>query len=151
MTRQVMALFAVLGLLGVATPSSAADMPAWLVDASRRSSPALEADADAVVLHDEEHVTVQADGRLLTRRKYAVRVLTKDGAPAAAMREVYERGAAEIRSLRGWVQVDGRVKELGKAETADLALVDNDVYNEARICVLALDQPVTPGLVFGGE
>src|SRR6186997_3345428 len=106
MTRQVMALFAVLGLLGVATPSSAADMPAWLVEASRRSSPALEADADAVVLHDEEHVTVQADGRLLTRRKYAVRVLNKDGAPAAAMREVYERGAAEIRSLRGWVQVD---------------------------------------------
>lgn len=151
MPRQVMALLAVLGLLGVAAPSSAADMPAWLVDASKRSSPALEAGADAVVLHDEEHVTVQADGRLLTRRRYAVRVLNKAGASAAAMREVYETGAASIRSLRGWVQVDGRVRELGKAETADLALVDNDVYNEARIRVLALDQPVTPGLLFGGE
>ena len=104
-----------------------------------------------MVLHDEEHVTVQPDGRLVTRRRYAVRVLNKDGAPAAALREVYETGNAEIRTLRAWVQVDGRVKELGKAETADLALVDNDVYNEARIRVLALDQPVTSGLLFGGE
>ena len=88
MTRHVMAVLAVLGFLGVATPSSGADMPAWLVEASRRSLPALEAGADAVVLHDEEHVTVQPDGRLVTRRRYAVRVLNKDGAPAAALREV---------------------------------------------------------------
>ena len=149
--RAAVAGLTVVGVLGMAVPTHAADLPGWLAEASKQSSPALEAGADAVVLHDEESVTVQSDGRILTKRRYAVRVLNKDGAAAAAMREVYETSGSEIRTLRGWLFVDGRVLELGKPETADLALVDNDVYNEARIRVLAAKQAPTAGMVFGGE
>ena len=108
-------------------PASAADAPRWLVDASRRPGAAIDRDADAVVLHDEEHVTVQSDGRVIRKRTYAVRVLTKGGARAATMREVYRTGSGEIRNLKAWLLGDGTVSELGKNQTVDAALADNDV------------------------
>jgi hypothetical protein len=147
----VIACLTVVSVLGLVRPSQGADLPGWLAEAAKRSSPTLDADADAVVLLDEAHVTVQTDGRILTRRRYAVRVLNKDGAEAAALREVYEKTGSEIRVLRGWQFVDGRVEELGKRDAADLALVDNDVYNEARIRVLRAKPPTAAGMVFGAE
>ena len=132
-------------------PALAADAPRWLVDASRRQGTALDRGAEAVVLHDEEHVSVQSDGRVIRKRTYAVRVLTKGGAGAAAMREVYRTGSGEVRTLKAWVLGDGTVSELGRNQIVDAALVDNDVYNEVRVRVISAADEMTPGMVFGGE
>ena len=53
--------------------------------------------------------------------------------------------------MRGWVLGGGRVTELGRGETADLALADNDVYNESRLRVLRANGPLAGGVVFGAE
>ena len=131
--------------------ASAADAPRWLVDASRRPGAAIDRDAEAVVLHDEEHVTVQSDGRVIRKRTYAVRVLTKGGARAATMSEVYRTGSGEVRNLKAWLLGDGTVSELGKNQTVDAALADNDVYNEVRVRAISATDEATPGMVFGGE
>src|SRR5687767_1104594 len=120
-------------VVAVAAPAGAADAPAWLMAAARMEPTALESKAAAVVLHDEEHVTVAGDGRVVTRRTYAVRVLTRDGQDAAALREIYTTKGGEVRALRAWIVNDGRSVELGRAETVDLALADNDIYNESRL------------------
>ena len=138
-------------VVAVAAPAGAADAPAWLMAAARMEPTALESKAAAVVLHDEEHVTVAGDGRLVTRRTYAVKVLTRDGQDAAALREIYTTKGGEVRALRAWIVNDGRSVELGRAETVDLALADNDIYNESRLRVLTAGRAAVPGIVFGGE
>jgi len=137
----------------VMTPhvSAAADAPPWLVQAARIAPAPGEAGADAVVLLDEVSVTVGEDGRITTRRIYAARIVTRGGADAASMREIYTTSSGNVRTMRGWVINDGRVVELGRSETADIALVDNDVYNESRMKVLSAPDTLPPGVVFGAE
>jgi Domain of Unknown Function with PDB structure (DUF3857)/Transglutaminase-like superfamily len=129
----------------------AADAPPWLARAARLSPTAVESSAEAVVLLDDVSVTVADDGRITTRRTYAVRILTRGGADAASMREIYSTSSGSVRTMRGWLLIDGRTLELGRSETADIALVDNDVYNESRMKVLSAPDLFAPGIVFGGE
>jgi Domain of Unknown Function with PDB structure (DUF3857)/Transglutaminase-like superfamily len=131
--------------------SAAADAPAWLDQAARLPSTAIESGADAVVLLDDMSVAVSEDGRVTTRRNYAVRILTRGGLSAATVHEIYTTGSGNVRTMRGWVLRDGRTIELGKAQTADLALVENDVYNESRMKMLTAPDVFAPGIVFGAE
>ena len=140
-----------LGLWVAPALAVAADAPAWLQQAAKLPASALERGADAVVLQDDVQVTVADDGRITRRRTYAVRVLTRDGADAAAVREIYSTNGGDVRTMRGWLLVDGRVTELGRRETADLALADNDIYNESRLRVLRAGIPLAGGMVFGAE
>jgi transglutaminase-like putative cysteine protease len=68
------------------------------------------------------------------------------------MHEVYSTDSGNVRTMRGWILSDGRTTELGRAEIADIALDDNDVYNESRARVLKAPATLlTPGVVFGAE
>src|SRR5215510_11088308 len=78
-------------------------------------------------------------------------IRTRGGSGAASVREIYTTGSGNVRTMHGWVLMDGRTFELGKAETADLALVDNDVYNESRMKVLKSPNVFSAGMVFGAE
>ena len=139
-------------LVAVPRVALAADVPAWLEQAARRPAAPIESGSDAVVLLDDQTVIVSDDGRITTRRTYAVRVINKGGADAASVREVYSTDSGNIRTIRGWVLTDGRAVELGRSQAADIALVDNDVYNESRVRVLkAASDLLTPGVVFGAE
>jgi hypothetical protein len=131
--------------------SVAADAPAWLEQAARLAPAAIESGADAVVLVDDVNVTVADDGRITTRRIYAAKILTRGGTHAASIREIYATNMGNVRTMRGWVLNDGRVLELGRGETADIALVENDVYNESRVKVLSAPDVFAPGIVFGAE
>jgi hypothetical protein len=131
--------------------ADAADPPAWLAQAARMSSAPIESGADAIVLLDDVNVTVSDDGRITTRRTYAARILARGGLDAASIREIYTTNSGNVRSMRGWLLLDGRTVELGRSETADLALVENDVYNESRLKVLTAPDVFAPGMVFGGE
>ena len=148
----LVAAVAVAVVVAVRPPAArAAEAPAWLQQASKLPASPLERTADAVVLQDEVQVTVSDDGRITKRRTYAVRVLTKAGADAAAVREIYSTSGGDVRTMRGWLLVDGRVSELGRGQTADLALADNDIYNESRLRVLRAAGPFAGGVVFGAE
>jgi hypothetical protein len=148
----VRALAAVAVAFLVPASARAADAPPWLQQAARLAPAAVEQRAHAVVLLDDVEVIVSDDGQsTTTRRRYAVKVIDRDGAPAAALREVYTTDTGRVRVMRGWVVSDGRTQELGKAHIADVALVDNDVYNESRARVISGDRDVVPGAVFGAE
>jgi transglutaminase-like putative cysteine protease len=139
--------------LAVLTPAicAAADLPAWLEQAARLPAATADAGADAVVLLDEVNVVVSDDGRITTRRNFAIRILTRAGAGAAVAREVYTTGSGNVKTIRGWLLVDGRTTELGRSATMDVALVDNDLYNESRVRVLAAPAGLVPGTIFGAE
>ena len=139
-------------LLALSAPALAAgdDVPAWLQQAATVAAPVYAKDVPAVVLHDEQQVTVNPDGRITRTTNYAVRILTREGRFLAEAHEAYETDTGKVRELRAWlIRPAGPVKRYGKDETVDLAGDINDVYNESRVKVISAKDDADAGAVFG--
>lgn len=133
-------------------PALADDAPGWLRAASSASLPTFPKDVPAVVLADESTVTVDDDGRMTRSDLYAIKVLTREGRDEAVARAVYNTDSEKIKDLRAWlISPSGKVKKYGKGEAAELALVDNDVYNEAKKMVIVASGDAEEGSIFGYE
>jgi hypothetical protein len=128
------------------------DAPAWLRQAASASTPSYQKDVPGVILLDDNHFTIDEEGKVTRTVFYAVKILTREGRGLAKASEVYETDKGKIKELRAWlIYPSGNVKKFGKDDTADLAYVDNDVYNEARVRVISGSNEAEPGAVFGYE
>jgi Domain of Unknown Function with PDB structure (DUF3857)/Transglutaminase-like superfamily len=128
------------------------DAPPWLRQAAAATPPAYQKDVPGVVLLDDNRLAVDEDGKVTKTIFYAVKILTREGRGLAKASEVYETDKGKIKELRAWlIYPSGSVKKFGKDETADLAYVDNDVYNEARVRLISGSNEAEPGAVFGYE
>ncbi len=126
------------------------NLPAWLKQAASAKTPAYEKDVPAVVLHDEQEVTVNDDGKIVTIERYAVKLLTREGRNFAVARAFYFVSAGKVRNIDGWVIYNGgSSKEYGKKEVLDVISDPDDVYNEGRIKVIDASSDVNVGDVFG--
>ena len=106
----------------------------------------------AVVLWDESRIAVDEDGRVITTNYYAVKILTRDGRDEARASEVYNTDTGKVREMRAWlIRPSGEVKKYGKGETLDMAIVDNDIYNEVRRRAIMARSEAEPGAIFGYE
>jgi hypothetical protein len=105
-----------------------------------------------VVLFAEERVTVKPDGRVLTAVRRVVRIVHRGGRDEARAAVIYRTDGGEVRRLRGWmVDSSGGVKEYGKDQAIDVALVNNDIYNETRVRLISGAADASAGAVFGSE
>jgi hypothetical protein len=126
------------------------DAPAWLRQAASASVPGYQKNVPAVVLLDEQTVTLGTDGRLVTVANYAVKLLTKEGKSTAVARAFYLVSAGKIRSIDAWViRTDGSVKRYDKNTVLDIISDPDDVYNEGRLKVIDASGDVDTGYVFG--
>lgn len=143
----------VTALLFLAPESRAmAEPPTWLKDAAKTTTPAVPPSAPAVVLLHDERVTIEGDGRILTSISHAARVLTRAGRVAAGATEVYRTDTGKVRQLRGWlIPTTGTAREYADRDVLDLALVNDDLYNEARLKRINAFSDAVPGSVFGYE
>jgi hypothetical protein len=133
-----------------ARASGGDDVPAWLQQAYARSAPPYERDVPAVVLQDEQVVTIAEDGRITTTTTYAVRVLTREGRAFARAHEFYQTDTGKVKEIRGWlIREGGTIRKFGKDEISDQAAALNDVYNEARVKVIDASDMADVGSVFG--
>jgi hypothetical protein len=150
----VAALSVMAGAIGLMSVNVRAgdDAPAWLRAAAASSIPAFPPDIPAVVLADESVVTIDDDGRMTRNDFYAVKVLTREGRDEAMARAVYNTDTEKVKDLRAWlISPSGKVKKYGKGEAMELALVDNDVYNEAKRMVIGASGDAEIGSIFGYE
>jgi hypothetical protein len=137
-------------LVLLAGPAAAAP-PAWVTDLTAAGTMSMGS-AHAVVLLDQVDVSVSPDGRIRTSRRYAVRIADRAGRGAAGVREVYLTGTGRVREIRGWILRGTRtVRELGGRDAVDMALVNNDVYNEVRVRALGAFDEVAAGDLFAAE
>ena len=149
-------LFSVALLAGIALAapvrSFAADPPAWLREMARAPVAPQGPSIPAVILVNDQRVTIEDDGRIVTNTSYAVRILTRSGRAAASGTEVYRTDSGKVRDLRAWlIPATGNTREYDNRQAADLALVNNDIYNEARIKRISAVDEAQPGAVFGYE
>jgi len=131
--------------------TAAAKTPEWLEQAASSSIPSEFAKADAVVLLDEQLVAFEGAGASRVTRHRAVRILTPEGRDAAIALIHYDAGSAKVNELRAWIVRPGSVTELGADRTLDLALVNGDVFNEARARTIAAGSDIEVGHTFGWE
>lgn len=126
--------------------------PAWLKQAASSSLPTYSKEVHAVVLHDESNKKVEEDGRITTTSLWAVKILSREGRGMASASESYNTGSGKIKEMRAWlIRPTGEVKTYGKKEAVDMALADNDVYNDARLKTISASSEAETGCVFGYE
>jgi hypothetical protein len=135
-----------------ATAFAGDDVPSWLKQVASAPTPSYGKEVPAVVLWDESRVTVDEDGKVSTVDFYAVRILTREGRKQAVARRVYNTDSGKVREMRAWlIRPAGPVKKYGKGQVMDVALAENDVYNEARAKLIVGSDDAEPGAVFGYE
>src|SRR5215813_8567956 len=126
--------------------------PAWLKQAAATIAPTYGKEVHAVVLQDESRKTVEEDGRVRTVDYFAVRILSREGRKEAVAHAGYSTDYEKVKEMRAWlIRPNGEVKSYGKKEVMDIALAENDVYNEARLKVIAAGDDADAGCVFGYE
>jgi hypothetical protein len=138
-------------LVLLAVPAFAGDeAPPWLQQAATTKAPTYKKDVPAVVLLDEQQVTVGEDGRITTVRTYAIRILTREGRHFAVAHGYYETDNGKVREIRAWlIRPSGVVKRFDKDDVLDQAAAMNDVYNESRIKAILASEEAEVGAVFG--
>jgi hypothetical protein len=145
---------AVMSVLSLAAPDARAlvEPPVWLKDAAKAAPQAMPPSVPAAVLIHDERITIESDGRIVTSVSHAARVLTRAGRAAADATEVYRTDTGRVRQLHGWmIPATGAVREYADRDVADLAMVNNDLYNEARVKRINAIGDAQPGSVFGYE
>jgi transglutaminase-like putative cysteine protease len=141
-----------LGLLLALSLPGAEKPPQWLAEVAGRATPAYKDTVGAAVLFNEERVELQPDGRVVTTVRRAVKILSRAGQQKAEAHVVYRTDTGKVKSLRAWlIYPSGGVKTYDKKETVDVALNENDVYNEARVRAIIATDHAQPGAVFGYE
>lgn len=124
--------------------------PAWLQSAASVNTPTYEKDVPAVVLLDEEEVTVDKNGTIVTVERYAMKILTREGRDLAIARAFYFVSSGKVSELEAWIiSSGGATKDYGKKETLDLISDADDVYNEGRVKIINVSEDINVGDVFG--
>ncbi|QYO67284.1 DUF3857 domain-containing protein [Leptolyngbya sp. 7M] len=146
-------IFVALSIVLFTFSVAAQKVPQWLTQAATQQTPAYDIrNVPAVVLLNEESVNISSDGTIVRTVRHAVRILEREGRREAVGRVIYQTDTDKVKGLESWlIRRNGQVKAYGKKEMVDLALVDNDLYNEARQSMIVARDDADVGDVFGFE
>lgn len=145
-------LASILLIAGVTAGARAAgdDAPLWLQQAAKQPVPTYDKDVPAVVLQEEQRVTVSEEGKITTVTTYAVRLLLREGREFARASEFYENDAGKVKELKAWlIRANGTLKKYGADQTIDAVEDQNDIYNESRMKVIDASEDADAGAIFG--
>src|SRR5690348_12501334 len=100
----------ILILLGcLAGPVLASSAPPWVKSAAAAKIPNYESKVSSVVLLNQSATKVGSSGRAETEYRYVVRILSREGAPAAR-KDVHFDDETTIVKIRAWhIRPDGSV------------------------------------------
>ena len=88
----------------------AADAPTWVKQAAAVKPPQYEKNVNAVVLLNEQNVTLDSNGKLVTVERHAVRILTREGRKEAVALAFYLSNFSQVRDMEAWmIAPDGSV------------------------------------------
>ena len=128
--------------------------PEWLAEVAGRAGTMEYEDASHVVLLDDCHLTLDKNGVVTRRIRYAIRVLTRDGREAAIAVVPYQTSSDKVKSFQAWtLPKAGKPIEYSRKRVLDMAYYSNsrELYHESRKQVISGYDDATPGAVFGYE
>ena len=150
--RTLCFIAASLGIAFLGGTARAEDAPTWLREAASVRVPTYDKDVPAVVLLDEQRITVDEEGKVTTVERYAVRVLVREGRNAAHGSCSYITNSGKVRDFKAWlIRSTGEVKRYGNDQVIDMSAADNSVYDEVRLRSISASDEANEGSVFGYE
>ncbi|MBK8813816.1 MAG: DUF3857 domain-containing protein [Acidobacteria bacterium] len=124
--------------------------PTWMRQAASLPVGSYDKEVSAVVLFNEQQVSLTGDGMLVTTENYAVRVLTREGRRHALATALYLVSSGRVREIEGWlIRPDGSIKNYDKKTVLDVISDPDDIYNEYRLKVIDAVEDSDAGTVFG--
>jgi hypothetical protein len=152
MQAKVFSLFFLLCTLSFNVFAAGDEAPAWLKQAASLPPGTHHKEAKVVILVDESRMTIEEDGRVTKTDFWAIRILTREGRKEAEANEVFNTNGGKVKEMKAWlIRPTGEVKAYGKQQTMELALTDNDVYNDLKRRVIDASNEAETGCVFGYE
>ena len=126
-----------------------AGSPQWFRDAAQAKLPTYDADVNAVILLDEEVVTVSDSGEVKTTHRVAKKILNAHGREHATVRISFD-GETKIANVHAWsIPPSGKEYELKDKDAYEFAAYDGELYSDNRYKRLEL--PSDPGSIIGYE
>lgn len=142
------ALFA---LLPFAASPVAAEVPPWLREAAALEAPAYPPKVLAVILHQEERLVVDAEGRRRITERGALRILQPGRHGISAYRS-YIVKSGKISQFRAWlISPSGKETEFSKEKILDVSSGGGALNDESRAKLVECPPEAAPGSVFGWE
>jgi hypothetical protein len=124
--------------------------PNWMKQAASAAVPNFEKSESAVVLHNEQHVALDSEGRLVTTENYAVKILSREGRRKAVALAFYLVKFSKVREMEAWmIRPDGSTGFYGKKNIIDQISDPDDVYDEGRLKIIDASGDADAGYVFG--
>ena len=136
---------------GLLSNAASAEVPEWLRQLESVSLPEHDAETDAVVLLDDEEVTVLPDGSVRYVERHAFRILRRAGQARGVARTYLDKNDVLV-SIRGWsIPKEGKPFETSPKDVIESALVPG---SEAALAtdwrMKSLDIPASnPGNLVG--
>ena len=96
-------LFFLLTVLSAPAIAAGDEAPAWLQQAAALKVPSYDKDTPAVILNNEQQVTVGEDGKVTTVTTMAIRILLREGRDYARAMAFYNSDAGKVREIRAWL------------------------------------------------
>lgn len=129
-----------------------AEIPSWVREFATKEHPAYPAATKAVVLFNEEKVTVDDAGKHTTQVRKAIKILTNEGRSEAFGAIVFDNKGSRIRDARGYVlYAGGKTKEFTRKDFIEKSNVDFELYSSQKALMLSAKDSVDPGSVFAYE
>src|SRR5215472_10185296 len=122
-------------LFGLAVVAHASNAPKWVKQAAGAAGGQYDKSVPSVVLLDERITTVSKSGRAVSRYRYVVRLLTRDGR-SDARRDVHYDDETSISKIHAWhMRPDGKVLKLDKEHITEETFTD-DLYSDSKTKVM---------------
>jgi len=126
-----------------------ADTPPWLRQAAQETMVNVPADANAIILFDEQETTVQPNGDIETLYRRAYRILRPGGREFGWLK-VHFDNQTKITWLKAWcIPKDGKDYEVKEKDAIETGLSD-EFYSDSKTKLLQIPA-ATPGSVIGYE
>jgi len=140
-------------IIALTVAAAFAEPPDWLLGVAKVEAPKMPADVPAVVLRDEMVVTVENDGALTIRQRFALRILNQSGRKYAVGMVGFIENEDHVKSSSAWIVRGGKeVRPKDKFEWIDVsAAADGAVGSEQRNLIVNCDDFVVADDVFGFE
>lgn len=132
------------------TAAAADDMPLWVRQAAGTAVPVYPSKVSVVTLLQEEHLSIEPDGKRIMRERGAVKCIARSGICRVSALRNYNAKSGRIRDFRAWlVPPSGKEIPYAKDRIADGAYAGDAI--EVRTRHLDTGDEFKPETVFAWE
>ncbi|EDY83119.1 hypothetical protein VDG1235_2743 [Verrucomicrobiia bacterium DG1235] len=128
-------------------------VPDWVVDLSRASVPDYDSDPNFVCLLDTMTFEINDEGEMISKTRYAIKLLKKEGFDDAIAYASYSEDTDKVKKFEAWVVHDNNQAVLfGKSDITDRTSKQNwQIASSGRYQYLDARRDVKVGSVFAFE